>query len=202
MAYIAGITSYYPFYLMEHHGLMIENAQWIIFLFLIAGTMGTLLGGSLADRIGRRNVLWFSIFGVILFALLLPIANLFWSGVLCLIIGITIMSSGGVTVVYAQELVPGNIGAVSGLFFGLAFGMGGLSAAALGALADWTSITFVIQLSAIFPLLGLLTMFLPADRSLKEWARGVGRSGRLTGPQSDLIFETWSRNDGGMSGAV
>jgi FSR family fosmidomycin resistance protein-like MFS transporter len=170
MAYIATITIFYPFYLMEHHGLTIENAQWFIFLFLIAGTIGTLLGGTLADLIGRRNVLWFSIFGAIPFALILPIANLFWSGVLCFIIGITIMSSGGVTVVYAQELMPGNIGAVSGLFFGLSFGMGGISAAVLGVIADWTSIPFVIQMCAIFPLLGLLTIFLPADRKLQEWA--------------------------------
>jgi FSR family fosmidomycin resistance protein-like MFS transporter len=170
MAYLSGITSFYPFYLMDHHGLAIEQAQWYIFIFLIAGTLGTFLGGPLADRIGRRSVLWFSIFGAIPFALLLPMANLFWSGVFLFLIGITIMSSGGVTVVYAQELVPGRIGTVSGLFFGLSFGMGGLGAAGLGALADWTSIGFVIQLCAIFPLLGLLTVFLPADRKLKQWA--------------------------------
>lgn len=169
-AYVASITSYFPFYLMDHHGLTIEDAQWIIFIFLSAGALGTFLGGPMADWIGRRNVLWFSIIGAIPFALLLPYANLFWSGVLCFLIGVTIMSSGGVTVVYAQELIPGKIGTVSGLFFGLSFGMGGLSAAGLGVLADSVSIPFVIGLCAIFPLLGLLTIFLPSDRKLKEWS--------------------------------
>lgn len=170
MCYLSGMTSFYPFYLMEHRGLTIDKAQLYIFVFLVAGAIGTFLGGPLADFWGRRNVIWFSIIGALPFAFLLPYANLFWSAVLLFIIGVTIIASSSVVVVYAQELVPGKIGTVSGLFFGLSFGIGGLAAAALGALADWTSLGLVIHLCAFLPLLGLLTIFLPSDRKLREWA--------------------------------
>jgi FSR family fosmidomycin resistance protein-like MFS transporter len=169
MCYLSGMTSFYPFYLMEHRGLTIDKAQLYIFVFLVAGAIGTFMGGPLADYWGRRNVIWFSIIGALPFAFLLPYANLFWSAVLLFLIGVTIIASSSVVVVYAQELVPGKIGTVSGLFFGLSFGIGGLAAAALGALADWTSIGLVIRLCAFLPLLGLLTIFLPSDRKLREW---------------------------------
>lgn len=170
MSYLAGMTSFYPFYLMEQRGLSVEKAQLFIFVFLLAGALGTFLGGPLADYWGRRHVIWLSIIGASPFALILPYANLFWSTVLLFIIGITMIASSSVVVVYAQELVPGKIGMVSGLFFGLSFGIGGLAAAALGVLADWTSIGVVIQLCSVLPLIGLLTIFLPSDLKLKAWS--------------------------------
>ncbi|WP_248926148.1 MFS transporter [Paenibacillus hamazuiensis] len=176
MAYLAGITSFYSFYLLERFGLSVGQAQWCVFAFLAAGAVGTFFGGPLADLWGRRNVIWFSILGALPFAFLLPYVNFTLSIVFCVIIGFTIMSSGSVNVVYAQELLPGNIGTVSGLFFGLAFGAGGLGAAALGALADSTSIEHVIKLCAYLPLIGLLAIFLPSDRKLKIWAEEAERS--------------------------
>jgi FSR family fosmidomycin resistance protein-like MFS transporter len=170
MAYLAGITSFYSFYLMDRFQLSVQEAQLSVFAFLAAGAAGTFFGGPLADLWGRRNVIWFSILGALPFAFLLPYVNFTTSIVFCIIIGFTIMSSGSVNVVYAQELLPGNIGTVSGLFFGLAFGAGGLGAAALGALADSTSIDYVIKLSALLPLIGLLAIFLPSDRKLNQWA--------------------------------
>jgi FSR family fosmidomycin resistance protein-like MFS transporter len=170
MSYLAGMTSFYPFYLIEQRGLSVEKAQLFIFVFLVAGALGTFLGGPLADYWGRRYVIWLSIIGAAPFALILPYTNLFWSTILLFIIGITIIASSSVVVVYAQELIPGKIGMVSGLFFGLSFGIGGLAAAALGVLADWTSIGLVIQLCSILPLVGLLTIMLPSDLKLKEWS--------------------------------
>ena len=168
MAYLAGMTSFYAFYLIDKFQLSIQEAQLCVFELLAAGAAGTFFGGPLADLWGRRNVIWFSIIGVLPFLFLLPYVNFTVSIVFCIIIGFMMMSSGSVNVVYAQEMLPGNIGTVSGLFFGLSFGAGGLGAAALGALADQTSIEFVIQLCAIFPLIGLLAK-----------ARTVGcRSGR------------------------
>lgn len=170
MAYLAGISSFYSFYLIEKFHLSVQEAQLCVFAFLAAGAAGTFLGGPLADKWGRRNVIWFSIIGVLPFVFLLPYVNYTFSILFCIIIGFMMMSSGSVNVVYAQELLPGNIGTVSGLFFGLAFGAGGLGAAALGALADTTSIDFVIKICAIMPLLGLLAIFLPSDRKLAQWA--------------------------------
>ncbi|SFK93034.1 Major Facilitator Superfamily protein [Paenibacillus sp. 1_12] len=170
MAYLAGITSFYSFYLIERFQLSVQEAQWCVFAFLAAGAAGTFFGGPLSDLWGRRNVIWFSILGALPFAFLLPYVNFQISIVFCIIIGFTIMSSGSVNVVYAQELLPGNIGTVSGLFFGLAFGAGGLGAALLGMLADSTSIDYVIKLCAFLPLLGLLAIFLPSDRKLAQWA--------------------------------
>lgn len=176
MAYLAGITSFYSFYLIDRFHLSVQEAQWCVFAFLAAGAAGTFFGGPLADRFGRRNLIWFSILGALPFAFLLPYVSFAVSIIFCVIIGFTLMSSGSVNVVYAQELLPGKIGTVSGLFFGLAFGAGGLGAAALGALADSTSIETVIKLCALLPLIGLLAIFLPSDRKLSEWAEEAERS--------------------------
>jgi FSR family fosmidomycin resistance protein-like MFS transporter len=170
MAYLAGITSFYSFYLIERFHMSVQGAQLCVFAFLAAGAAGTFFGGPLADKWGRRNVIWFSIIGAMPFSFLLPYVGYTTSIVFCIIIGFTIMSSGSVNVVYAQELLPGKIGTVSGLFFGLAFGAGGLGAAALGVLADSTSIDNVIKLSAYLPLFGLLTIFLPSDKKIRRWA--------------------------------
>lgn len=168
--FLAGITNYYPFFLIEYFGLKIEHAQIFIFVFLVAGAIGTFLGGPLADRIGRRNVIWISVLGSIPFALILPIANMFWAYVLLAIIGLVLMSSFSVMIVYAQELLPGKVGMVSGLFFGLSFGLGGLGSIALGSLADLISIRFVIGLSGTLPVLGILAVLLPSDKKLTAWA--------------------------------
>lgn len=159
--YMASLSSYYTFYLMEKFGLSIQSAQFHLFLFLFAVAAGTILGGPLGDRIGRKYVIWGSILGVAPFTLMLPYASLYWTGILTVIIGLILASAFSAILVYAQELVPGRIGMVSGLFFGLAFGMGGLGAAVLGYVADKTSIVYVYKLCAFLPLLGLLTLFLP-----------------------------------------
>lgn len=159
--YMVSLSSYYTFYLIEKFGLSIQSAQFYLFLFLFAVAAGTILGGPLGDRIGRKYVIWGSILGVAPFTLMLPYASLYWTGVLTIMIGLILASAFSAILVYAQELVPGRIGMVSGLFFGLAFGMGGLGAAVLGYVADKTSIIFVYQLCAFLPLLGILTLFLP-----------------------------------------
>ncbi|KRE73849.1 MFS transporter [Paenibacillus sp. Soil750] len=164
--YVASMTGFYAFYLMDHFGVTTGKAQLIIFTLLAAGAVGTFMGGPLADRFGRRNMIWFSILGTAPFSLLLPFVNLFWSAVLCACIGFILLSGFSVIVVYAQELLPGKVGTVSGLFFGLAFGLGGIGSAVLGTLADATSIGFVIRLCAYLPLLGLLAAFLPTDKKL------------------------------------
>ncbi|NOV00857.1 MFS transporter [Paenibacillus planticolens] len=164
--YVASMTGFYAFYLIQHDQLSVEKAQLFIFTLLAAGAVGTFMGGPLADRFGRRNMIWFSILGTAPFSLLLPYANLFWAGVLCACIGFILLSGFSVIVVYAQELLPGKVGTVSGLFFGLAFGLGGIGSAVLGTLADATSISFVIKLCAFLPLIGLLAAFLPSDKKL------------------------------------
>jgi FSR family fosmidomycin resistance protein-like MFS transporter len=164
--YVASMTGFYAFYLMDHFGVTTGKAQLIIFTLLAAGAVGTFMGGPLADRFGRRNMIWFSILGTAPFSLLLPFVNLFWSAVLCACIGFILLSGFSVIVVYAQELLPGKVGTVSGLFFGLAFGLGGIGSAVLGTLADATSIGFVIRLCAYLPLLGLFAAFLPTDKKL------------------------------------
>lgn len=138
-----------------------QSAQVHLFVFLFAVAAGTVIGGPVGDRIGRKYVIWASILGVAPFTLVLPYANLFWTGVLTVIIGVVLASAFSAILVYAQELIPGKVGMVSGLFFGFAFGMGGIGAATLGVLADHTSIEFVYHLCAFLPLLGLITMFLP-----------------------------------------
>ena len=162
--YVAGISSFYTFYLMEKFGLSVQSAQVHLFIFLFASALGTLVGGPVGDRIGRKPVIWVSILGVAPFALLLPHADLFWTTTLTIVIGLILSSAFSAIVVYAQELIPGKIGMVSGLFFGFAFGMGGLGAAVLGVLADRTSIDFVYHAIAYLPLLGIVTILLPRTR--------------------------------------
>jgi len=162
--YLACLTNYYTFYLIHKFHLSIQGAQLHLFLFLFAVALGTILGGPIGDRYGRKLVIWVSILGVAPFTLALPHANLFWTGVLTVIIGIILASAFSAILVYAQELVPGKVGLIAGLFFGLAFGMAGIGSAVLGELADRTSIEYVFQLCAFLPLIGLLTAFLPNVR--------------------------------------
>jgi FSR family fosmidomycin resistance protein-like MFS transporter len=159
--YIAGISSFYTFYLIDKFGLTVQSAQLHLFLFLFASALGTLVGGPVGDRIGRKPVIWASILGVAPFALLLPHADLFWTTTLTILIGLILSSAFSAILVYAQELIPGKVGMVSGLFFGFAFGMGGLGAALLGLLADHTSIDDVYRVIAYLPLLGIVAALLP-----------------------------------------
>ncbi|MFS2225205.1 MFS transporter [Pantoea sp. B65] len=162
--YLTSLSSYYTFYLMHKFGLSVQDAQLHLFAFLFAVAAGTVIGGPLGDKIGRRYVIWGSILGVAPFTLLLPHASLAWTGVLSVIIGLILASAFSAILVYAQELLPGRIGMVSGLFFGFAFGMGGIGAAVLGLVADHSSIELVYQICAYLPLLGILTAFLPDNR--------------------------------------
>ncbi|MCW1876054.1 MFS transporter [Erwinia sp. INIA-01] len=162
--YLTSLSSYYTFYLMQKFGLSVQSAQLHLFIFLFAVAAWTVIGGPIGDKIGRKRVIWASILGVAPFTLLLPHMNLLWTGVLSVIIGFVLASAFSAILVYAQELMPGRIGMVSGLFFGFAFGMGGLGAALLGLLADHTSIELVYQICAYLPLLGILTAFLPDNR--------------------------------------
>lgn len=162
--YVAGLSSFYTFYLIEKFGLSVQSAQLHLFVFLFASAVGTLLGGPVGDRVGRKPVIWFSILGVAPFALLLPHANLFWTTALTIAIGLILSSAFSAILVYAQELMPGRVGTVSGLFFGFAFGMGGLGAAVLGMVADRTSIEFVYRAIAWLPLLGVVAALLPRGR--------------------------------------
>lgn len=159
--YLASLSSYYTFYLIQKFGVSVPHAQILLFLFLGASALGTFLGGPIGDRIGRRTVIFGSILGVLPFTLALPYANLFSTAVLTVIIGLILSSAFSAILVYAQELLPGRVGTVAGLFFGFAFGMGGLGAALLGMLADQTSINFVYHVSAFLPAIGLLAYFLP-----------------------------------------
>ncbi|MBS0448042.1 MAG: MFS transporter [Proteobacteria bacterium] len=159
--YIAGLSSFYTFYTIQKFGLSVQSAQLHLFLFLFASALGTLVGGPLGDRIGRKPVIWVSILGVAPFALILPYADLFWTTTLTIVIGLVLSSAFSAILVYAQELIPGKVGMVSGLFFGFAFGMGGLGAAVLGLLADRTSIDFVYRTCAFLPLLGIVAALLP-----------------------------------------
>lgn len=160
--YLTSLSSYYTFYLMDKFGLTLTDAQLYLFAFLFAVAAGTVLGGPVGDRIGRKTVIWISILGVSPFTILLPHAGLFWTAILSVIIGLILASAFSAILVYAQELVPGKVGAISGLFFGFAFGMGGIGAALLGQLADATSIETVYKVCAYLPLIGLLTLFLPS----------------------------------------
>ncbi|MDD7994151.1 MFS transporter [Kosakonia radicincitans] len=162
--YMASISSYFTFYLMHKFDLSVQNAQMHLFIFLFAVAAGTVIGGPLGDKIGRKYVILGSILGVAPFTLVLPYASLFWTGILTVIIGFVLASAFSAILVYAQELLPGRIGMVSGLFFGFAFGMGGLGAAVLGLVADHSSIDLVYKICAFLPLLGILTIFLPDNR--------------------------------------
>lgn len=160
-AYVASLQSFYTFYLIDRFGVSVQASQQLLFLFLISAPIGLILGGPLGDRIGRRRMILVSIVGAAPFALLLPFANLFWTAVLSVVIGIVMASAFASILVYAIELLPGRVGMIGGLFYGLTFGLGALGAALLGELADRTSITTVYQVCAVLPLVGLLALFLP-----------------------------------------
>ena len=159
--YLASMVGFYTFFLIAKFHLSVQNAQFHLFFFLFAVAAGTIIGGPLGDRFGRKRVIWVSILGVAPFSILLPFAGLFWVSVLTVFIGVILASAFPAIIVYAQELVPGQVGLIAGLFFGLAFGMGGIGSAVLGWLADHTSIFFVFSLCSFLPLIGLLTGLLP-----------------------------------------
>ena len=159
--YLASLTSYYTFFLIHKFGVSVQSSQIHLFILLGAVAAGTIIGGPVGDRVGRKYVIWCSILGVLPFTLVLPYANLFWTAVLSVVIGVILASAFSAILVYAQELVPGKVGMISGLFFGLAFGMGGIGAAVLGWMADKTGIEFVYKVCSFLPAMGLLTAFLP-----------------------------------------
>ncbi|WP_460156513.1 MFS transporter [Pseudomonas sp. S2_H10] len=165
--YMASFTSYFTFYLIEKFELSVASSQLYLFLFLGAVAAGTFFGGPIGDRIGRKQVIWFSILGAAPFTLALPYVDLFWTGVLSMIIGFILASAFSAIVVFAQELVPGNVGMIAGVFFGLMFGFGGIGAALLGHLADIHGIEYVYTLCSYLPLLGVLTILLPSTRSAR-----------------------------------
>lgn len=159
--YLASISSYYTFYLINKFHVSVQSSQLYLAVFLGSAAVGTFAGGPIGDRIGRKPVIWWSILGVLPFTLLLPYVNLFWTVVLTVLIGLILASAFTAILVYAQELVPGNVGMISGLFFGFAFGMGGIGAAVLGKIADATNIDFVYRICSFLPAIGILTAFLP-----------------------------------------
>jgi MFS transporter, FSR family, fosmidomycin resistance protein len=166
--YLASMVSYLTFYMIAKFQVSVQHAQIFLFIFLFSVAAGTLLGGPIGDRFGRKYVIWFSILGVAPFTLLLPHASLFWTAILTVFIGFILASAFSAILVYAQELLPGKVGMISGLFFGFAFGMGGLGSALLGILADHKGIIYVYQVCAFLPLIGLLTGFLPNIRGRKH----------------------------------
>jgi FSR family fosmidomycin resistance protein-like MFS transporter len=159
--YLVSLSNYYTFYLINHFGVSVQTSQYALFVFLFAVAAGTIIGGPVGDRIGRKRVIWISILGVAPFSLLLPYASLPVAIALTVVIGLILASAFSAIIVYAQELVPGNVGLIAGLFFGLAFGSAGLGAALLGVLADHRGIGFVFEVCSFLPLIGLLTGFLP-----------------------------------------
>ncbi|UHS64067.1 MFS transporter [Agrobacterium vaccinii] len=169
-AYLASLSSYFTFYTIEKFGLEVQSAQLLLFLFLGASAAGVFFGGPIGDKFGSRVVIWFSILGVIPFALLLPYANLTWTAILVVLIGFVFSSAFSAIVVFAQELVPGRVGLIAGMFFGFAFGFGGIGAAVLGVFADREGIEFVYRICSYMPLLGLLTVFLPQLPSRRKAA--------------------------------
>jgi MFS transporter, FSR family, fosmidomycin resistance protein len=164
-AYTSSFNSFYTFYLMEQFKVSVQSSQMMLFLFLAATAFGTLVGGPLGDRIGRRRIIWFSILGALPFTLLLPHVNLFWTGTLTVVIAMIMASAFGAILVYAMELLPGRVGLIAGLFYGLSFGLGGISAALLGEVADRTSIATVFNFCALLPAVGLLAWALPEIKS-------------------------------------
>jgi FSR family fosmidomycin resistance protein-like MFS transporter len=166
--YLASITSYYTFFLIDKFHVSVQQSQIYLFAFLGAVAAGTLLGGALGDRFGRKYIIWISILGVAPFTLMLPYASLFWTGILSVIIGLILSSAFSAILVYATELVPGKVGLIAGLFFGLAFGMGGLGSAILGKVADMTSIAYVFKICAFLPLIGIFTGLLPDIEGKKK----------------------------------
>jgi FSR family fosmidomycin resistance protein-like MFS transporter len=159
--YSASLGSYYTFYLIERFDVSVQQAQLLLFLYLGAVVLGTLAGGAVGDRVGRVPVIWFSILGALPFTLALPYLDLVWTAVFTVMIGLIMASAFSAILVYAQELVPGRVGLVAGMFFGFSFGLGGLGAAALGRMADWSGIETVYYICAFLPALGLATAFLP-----------------------------------------
>ena len=166
--YLISLTNYYTFYLMDKFAVSVQAAQVYLFVFLFAVAAGTIIGGPVGDRIGRKRVIWISILGVAPFSLALPHFGLLGTVILTVFIGLILASAFSAILVYAQELVTGNVGLIAGLFFGLAFGAAGIGSALLGRLADHTSIGYVFTVSAFFPLLGLLTAFLPEVEAKKK----------------------------------
>lgn len=166
--YLSSMSSYYTFYLIGKFHLSVPHSQYFLFLFLAAVAVGTVLGGQLGDKFGRKYIIWISILGAAPFTLMMPYADLLWTGVLSVTIGLIISSAFSAILVYGQELIPGKVGLVAGLFFGLAFGMGGLGSALLGNLADHTSINYVFKVCAFLPLIGILTGFLPNIEAKKR----------------------------------
>jgi FSR family fosmidomycin resistance protein-like MFS transporter len=169
--YLASMTNYYTFYIMQKFGVSVQGSQMYLFLFLAAVALGTIVGGPVGDKIGRKQVIWISILGIAPFALILPYVNLFWTATLSVVIGMIMASAFPAILVYATELLPGKVGTIAGLFFGLAFGMAGIGSAVLGKLADATSILFVVKVCSFLPLLGLLTAFLPDLKQFEEEER-------------------------------
>ena len=163
--YMTSISSYFTFYLIDKFGVSIRESQFYLFLFFGSVALGTFLGGPLGDRFGRKYVIWFSILGSAPFALMLPYVGLFWTGVLVVAIGLILSSAFSAILVFAQELLPGKVGMISGLFFGFAFGIAGLGSAILGYLADYTSIDFVYKLCSFLPLIGIMAFLLPNIKS-------------------------------------
>ena len=176
--YMAAFASYYNFFLMDRFALSVQDAQIFLFLFMGAVALGTFVGGPVGDRIGRKPILWLSIVGVLPLSLALPFVDLFWTNVLAVVIGIVMASAFPAIIVYAQELMPGRVGMVAGLFFGFAFGMGGIGAVAVGWLADLRGIQFAFQVCAILPALGLLVAFLPNLDKLAAQTSSLGSGGR------------------------
>src|SRR5690606_31577064 len=164
--YMASLTSYYTFFLIDKFGLSAQGAQIMLFLLLFGAAAGVMLGGIAGDRIGARRVIWFSILGVLPFSLLMPHVGLAATAVLTVLVGGIMASAAPAIVVFAQELMPGRTGLIAGLFFGFAFGMGGIAAAVLGQVADAQGIRFVFLICSVLPALGLLTAFLPKEREL------------------------------------
>ncbi len=169
--YTAGLASYYTFYVIEKFGVSVQESQIMLFLFLGASALGILLGGLFGDRFGPKTVIWFSILGVLPFTLALPYADFIWTNVLVVLIGFILSSAFPAIVVFAQELVPGRVGMIAGIFFGFAFGMGGLAAAILGVIADARGIEYVFQICSYLPMVGLLTIFLPNMKAAAAHAK-------------------------------
>ena len=166
--YLASITSYYTFFLIEKFDVTVRDSQFFLFAFLFASALGILLGGPVGDKVGRKYVIWVSILGAAPFSLIMPHANLLWTCILSILIGLILSSAFSAILVYAQELLPSKLGLISGLFFGLAFGIAGIASAVLGGLADKFGIEYVYQLCAYMPLLGLIAWFLPDIRKIKK----------------------------------
>ncbi len=179
--YLASLTSYYEFYLISKFHVSVRSAQIHLFVLLGAVAAGTIIGGPVGDRLGRKYVIWCSILGVLPFTLALPFANLIWTAVLSVVIGVILASAFSAILVYAQELVPGKVGMISGLFFGLAFGMGGIGAAVLGWMADRTGIDFVYRVCSFLPAMGLLTALLPNLKTAEQRQRREALAGAAPG---------------------